>query len=187
LTPDMARLKERYLKDIVPELQKQFAYKNIMQVPKLEKVVVNVGLGEALQNPKLLEKAVEQIGAITGQRPVVSKAKKSIATFKLRKGQSIGCKVTLRGDRMYEFLDRLISLALPKIRDFRGVSAKAFDGRGNYSLGLSEQIIFPEINYDKVEHVHGMNVVVCTTAKTDEEARALLHRLGMPFKGTKEN
>jgi len=187
LTPDMARLKEFYLKEIVPELRKQFSYKNIMQVPKLEKIVVNVGLGEALQNPKLLEKAVEQVGAITGQRPVVSKAKKSIATFKLRKGQSIGCKVTLRGERMYEFLDRLISLALPKIRDFRGVSPKAFDGRGNYSLGLSEQIIFPEINYDKVDHVHGMNVVVCTTANTDEEARALLFRLGMPFKGTKEN
>jgi len=183
----MARLKERYTSEIVPKLREQFNYMNIMQVPKIEKIVINVGLGEALQNPKLLEKAVEQIRGISGQRPVVSKAKKSIATFKLRKGQSIGCKVTLRGDRMYEFLDRLIALALPKIRDFRGVSAKAFDGRGNYSLGLSEQIIFPEINYDKVEHVHGMNIVICTTARSDEEARALLFHLGMPFKGMKEN
>lgn len=183
----MARLKERYTSEIVPKLREQFNYMNIMQVPKIEKIVINVGLGEALQNPKLLEKAVEQIRAISGQRPVVSKARKSIATFKLRKGQSIGCKVTLRGDRMYEFLDRLIALALPKIRDFRGVSEKAFDGRGNYSLGLSEQIIFPEINYDKVEHVHGMNIVICTTARSDEEARALLFHLGMPFKGMKEN
>lgn len=181
-----ARLKDKYVNEVVPVLKKTFEYSNPMQVPKVEKVVVNVGLGEAIQNPKLLEKAVEQIGAITGQRPVVAKAKKSIATYKLRKGQSIGCKVTLRGERMYEFLDRLISLALPKIRDFRGISAKAFDGRGNYSLGLSEQIIFPEINYDKIEHIHGMNVVICTTAETDEEGRALLKELGMPFRGAKE-
>jgi len=178
----MARLFQSYKSEIIPALQKEFNYKNPMQVPKVEKVVVNIGLGEALQNAKLLDKAVAEMTAITGQRPVITKAKKSIATFKLRQGQSIGCKVTLRGIMMYEFLDRLISLALPKIRDLRGVSPKAFDGRGNYSLGLSEQIIFPEIDYDKVDHVHGMNVVICTTAKTDDEGRALLKKMGMPFK-----
>ncbi len=178
----MARLFQSYKSEIIPALQKEFNYKNPMQVPKVEKVVVNIGLGEALQNAKLLDKAVAEMTAITGQRPVITKAKKSIATFKLRQGQSIGCKVTLRGTMMYEFLDRLISLALPKIRDLRGVSPKAFDGRGNYSLGLSEQIIFPEIDYDKVDHVHGMNVVICTTAKTDDEGRALLKKMGMPFK-----
>ncbi len=178
----MARLLQNYKNEIVPALQKEFNYNNPMQVPKVEKVVVNIGLGEALQNAKLLDKAVTELAAITGQRPVITKAKKSIATFKLRQGQSIGCKVTLRGNIMYEFLDRLISLALPKIRDLRGVSPKAFDGRGNYSLGLAEQIIFPEIDYDKVDHVHGMNVVICTTAKTDNEGKALLRKMGMPFK-----
>ncbi len=178
----MARLFQSYKSEIIPALQKEFNYKNPMQVPKVEKVVVNIGLGEALQNAKLLDKAVAEMTAITAQRTVITKAKKSIATFKLRQGQSIGCKVTLRGIMMYEFLDRLISLALPKIRDLRGVSPKAFDGRGNYSLGLSEQIIFPEIDYDKVDHVHGMNVVICTTAKTDDEGRALLKKMGMPFK-----
>jgi len=183
----MTRLLEKYKNEVVPALQKEFNYPNPMQVPKIQKVVVNVGLGEALGNAKLLDKAVEEVSAITGQRPVICKAKKSIATFKLRQGQAIGCKVTLRGEMMYEFLDRLISLALPKIRDFRGISAKAFDGRGNYSLGLTEQIIFPEIDYDKVEHVHGMNVVICTSAARDDEARSLLKNMGMPFRGLKEN
>jgi len=183
----MARLRDKYRNDVAPELRKEFEYKNVMQVPRVEKIVVNVGLGEALQNPKLLDKAVNEVTAMTGQRPVVNKAKKSIASFKLRAGQAIGCKVTLRGERMYEFLDRLVSLALPKIRDFRGVSPKAFDGRGNYSLGLTEQIIFPEIDYDKVEQVHGMNIVICTSARRDEEARALLKKMGMPFRGSKEN
>lgn len=183
----MARLRDQYINDVAPELRKEFDYKNVMQVPKVEKIVVNVGLGEALQNPKLLDKAVGEVTAMTGQRPVVNKAKKSIASFKLRAGQAIGCKVTLRGERMYEFLDRLVSLALPKIRDFRGVSPTAFDGRGNYSLGLSEQIIFPEIDYDKVEQVHGLNIVICTSARRDEEARALLKKMGMPFRGHKEN
>lgn len=183
----MTRLLEKYKGEVVPALQKEFNYLNPMRVPKIQKVVVNVGLGEALGNAKLLDKAVEEVSAITGQRPVICKAKKSIATFKLRQGQAIGCKVTLRGERMYEFLDRLISLALPKIRDFRGVSSKAFDGRGNYSLGLTEQIIFPEIEYDKVDHVHGMNVVICTTAARDDEARSLLKHMGMPFRGMKEN
>ena len=183
----MARLLEKYKGEVVPALQKEFNYSNPMRVPKIQKVVVNVGLGEALGNSKLLDKAVEEVSAITGQRPVICKAKKSIATFKLRQGQAIGCKVTLRGQMMYEFLDRLISLALPKIRDFRGVSTKAFDGRGNYSLGLTEQIIFPEIDYDKVDHVHGMNVVICTSADRDDEARSLLKNMGMPFRGMKEN
>lgn len=183
----MTRLLEKYKNEVVPALQKEFNYSNPMKVPKIQKVVVNVGLGEALGNAKLLDKAVEEVSAITGQRPVICKAKKSIATFKLRQGQAIGCKVTLRGEMMYEFLDRLISLALPKIRDFRGISVKAFDGRGNYSLGLNEQIIFPEIDYDKVDHVHGMNVVICTTATRDDEARSLLKNMGMPFRGSKEN
>jgi len=185
----MARLRDKYVNEVAPALREKLSLKNVMEVPRIEKIVVNVGLGEALQNPKLLDKAVGELSAITGQRPVICKAKKSIASFKLRAGQSIGCKVTLRGDRMYEFLDRLISLALPKIRDFRGISAKAFDGRGNYSLGLSEQIIFPEIDYDKVDHIHGMNIVICTTARRDDEARALLFHMGMPFRGMnmKEN
>ncbi len=183
----MARLKERYRSEIMPALMKEFGYRNPMQVPRLEKIVLNVGLGEAIQNAKLLEAAADELGQITGQRPVITKAKKSIAAFKLRAGMSVGCCVTLRGARMYEFLDRFICLALPRIRDFRGISAKAFDGRGNYSLGLKEQIIFPEINYDKVQGIHGMNVVICTSAATDREGRALLKAFGMPFKQYKEN
>jgi large subunit ribosomal protein L5 len=176
------RLKEKYAQDIIPAMMKEFSYKNIMQVPKIEKVVVNVGLGEAIQNIKLLDAAQKELGMITGQKAVQTKAKKSIATFKLRKGMPIGCKVTLRGDRMYEFLDRLISIALPRIRDFRGVSGKSFDGRGNYALGLKEQFIFPEIDYDKVEMVHGLDVIVCTSAENDKESKALLRHLGIPFR-----
>jgi large subunit ribosomal protein L5 len=176
------RLKERYTKEIVPAMMKEFAYGNIMEVPKVEKVVLNVGLGEAIQNIKLLDAAQKELGMITGQKAVVTKAKKSIATFKLRQGMPIGCKVTLRGERMYEFLDRLISIALPRIRDFRGVSGKSFDGRGNYALGLKEQFIFPEIDYDKVEMVHGLDVIVCTSAKNDKESKALLRHLGIPFR-----
>ncbi len=176
------RLKEKYTKEIVPAMMKEFAYGNIMEVPKVEKVVLNVGLGEAIQNIKLLDAAQKELAIITGQKAVVTKAKKSIATFKLRQGMPIGCKVTLRGNRMYEFLDRLISIALPGIRDFRGVSGKSFDGRGNYALGLKEQFIFPEIDYDKVEMVHGLDVVVCTSAKSDKESKALLRQLGVPFR-----
>ncbi|UCG78676.1 MAG: 50S ribosomal protein L5 [Nitrospirota bacterium] len=176
------RLKDKYHKEVVPALLKEFSYKNIMQVPKLEKVILNVGLGEALQNIKLLDAAQNELSMITGQKAVVTKSKKAIAGFKLRKDLPIGCRVTLRKDRMYEFLDRMISIALPRIRDFRGVSSKAFDGHGNYSLGVKEQFIFPEINYDKVEMVHGMNIVICTTANTDEEGKSLLQNLGMPFK-----
>lgn len=161
---------------------KEFSYKNIMQAPKIQKVVLNVGLGEAIQNIKLLDAAQKELAMITGQKALVTKAKKSIATFKLRQGMPIGCKVTLRGDVMYEFLDRLISAALPRIRDFRGVSGKSFDGRGNYSLGIKEQFIFPEIDYDKVEMVHGMDVIICTSAKTDKESKALLRYLGVPFR-----
>ncbi len=177
-----ARLRERYEKEVVPALNKQFGYKSSMQVPRLLKVVVNVGLGEAIQNPKLLDAAVKEMGEITGQKPVVRKAKKSIAAFKLREGMSVGCSVTLRHDRMWEFLDRLINVALPRIRDFKGVSGKAFDGRGNYTLGLKEQFIFPEIDYDKVEMVHGMDIAIVTSAKTDEEGKALLRLFGMPFR-----
>jgi large subunit ribosomal protein L5 len=177
-----ARLHERYRKEIAPKLSQEFGYKNFHQVPKLEKVVVNIGLGQATQNAKLLEKATEELAAITGQKPLVRKARKSIANFKLREGQAIGAMVTLRGDRMWEFLDRLMNVALPRVRDFKGVSPKAFDGRGNYTLGLREQIIFPEIDYDKVERVTGMNVTVCTTAGTDAEGKALLAHLGMPFR-----
>ncbi len=176
------RIKEKYLKEVIPNMMKEFSYKNIMEVPKIQKVVLNVGLGEAIQNIKLLDAAQKELSIITGQKAVVTKAKKSIAAFKLRKGTPIGCKVTLRGDRMYEFVDRFISLTLPRIRDFRGISGKAFDGRGNYSLGLKEQFIFPEIDYDKVEMVHGLDVVFCTTAKTDKESKALLRYLGMPFR-----
>ena len=176
------RLKEKYTKDIIPAMMKEFSYKNIMQVPKLQKVVLNVGLGEAIQNIKLLEAAQKELGKITGQKAVITKAKKSIATFKLREGMPIGCKVTLRGDTMYEFLDRLISIALPGIRDFRGISGKSFDGRGNYALGIREQFIFPEIDYDKVEMVHGLDVVMCTSARTDKESKALLRMLGIPFR-----
>ena len=176
------RFKEKYLKEVVVNMMKEFAYENIMEVPKVQKVVLNVGLGEAIQNIKLLDAAQKELSMITGQKAVVTKAKKSIAAFKLRKGVPIGCKVTLRGNRMYEFLDRFISVALPRIRDFKGVSGKSFDGRGNYSLGLKEQFIFPEIEYDKVEMVHGLDVVFCTSAKTDKESKALLRFMGMPFR-----
>lgn len=176
------RLKEKYLNEIVPAMMKEFSYGNIMQVPKIEKIVLNVGLGEAIQNIKLLDAAQKEIATISGQKAVVTKAKKSIASFKLRQGMPIGCKVTLRGSRMYEFLDRLISIALPRIRDFRGVSGKSFDGRGNYSLGIKEQFIFPEIDYDKVEMVHGLDIAICTTAKTDKESKTLLRYFGIPFR-----
>jgi large subunit ribosomal protein L5 len=176
------RLLERYRSEVVPKLSEEFGYANSMQVPRLEKIVVNVGVGAATQNPKLLEKAATELGAITGQKPLVRKARKSIANFKLREGQSIGAMVTLRGDRMWEFLDRLVSVALPRVRDFKGVSPKAFDGRGNYTLGIREQIIFPEVNYDEIEKITGMNVTVCTSARTDAEGKALLAHLGMPFR-----
>ncbi|MDN5344411.1 MAG: large subunit ribosomal protein [Clostridia bacterium] len=178
----MARLKEKYLKEIRKTLKDKFGYKNVMEVPRLEKIVVNMGVGEATQNPKAIEGAVQDMMAITGQKPVVTKAKKSIAAFKLRQGNSIGCKVTLRGERMYEFLDRLVNVALPRVRDFQGVSSNSFDGRGNYSLGLKEQLIFPEIDYDKVDKTRGLEVVMVTTAKSDEEARELLRGFGMPFR-----
>jgi large subunit ribosomal protein L5 len=176
------RLLERYRNEVTARLSEEFGYKNRHQVPTLSKVVVNVGLGEATVNPKLLEKASEELSAITGQKAIIRKARKSVASFKLRAGQAIGCKVTLRGDRMWEFYDRLVSVALPRVRDFKGVSVKAFDGRGNYTLGLREQIIFPEVDYDKVEQITGMNVTVCTTARTDAEGKALLQHLGMPFR-----
>jgi large subunit ribosomal protein L5 len=176
------RLKERYIKEVIPAMVKEFSYKNVMEVPKVQKVVLNVGLGEAIQNIKLLDAVQKELSIITGQKAVVTKAKKSIASFKLRQGVPIGCKVTLRGDRMYEFLDRLISLSLPRIRDFKGVSGRSFDGRGNYSLGLKEQFIFPEIEYDKVEIAHGLDVTICTSAKTGKEGKALLSYLGMPFR-----
>ncbi len=178
----MNRLKERYLKEIVPSLMKKFNYKSVMQVPKLEKIVVNMGVGDAVQNPKALDNAVEELTLITGQKPVVTRAKKSIAGFRLREGMPIGCKVTLRGDRMYDFFDKLVSVSLPRVRDFRGVSKNAFDGRGNYTLGIKEQLIFPEIDYDKVSKVRGMDIVIVTTANTDEESRELLAQLGMPFR-----
>jgi large subunit ribosomal protein L5 len=177
-----SRLRERYEKEIRSALMKECGFKNLMQTPRLEKVVVNMGLGEAINNGKILDASVEQLTAITGQKPVVTKARKSIANFKLRQGQSIGAMVTLRGDRAYEFLDRLVSIALPRVRDFKGVSPKAFDGKGNYTLGVKEQIIFPEINYDKVEKIKGLNITVVTTARNDEEGRALLRHLGMPFR-----
>jgi large subunit ribosomal protein L5 len=177
-----ARLKQRYMKEIRPALVAEFGFKNLMQAPRLEKVVVNMGLGEAIQNGKILDASIEQLAAITGQKPVVTKARKSIANFKLRQGQSIGAMVTLRGDRAYEFIDRLVSVALPRVRDFKGVSPKAFDGKGNYTLGVKEQIIFPEINYDRVEKIKGLNITVVTTARNDEEGRALLKHLGVPFR-----
>ncbi|AGT30405.1 50S ribosomal protein L5 [Geobacillus genomosp. 3] len=177
----MNRLKEKYVNEVVPALMSKFNYKSIMQVPKIEKVVINMGVGDAVQNPKALDSAVEELTLIAGQRPVVTRAKKSIAGFRLRQGMPIGAKVTLRGERMYEFLDKLISVSLPRVRDFRGVSKKAFDGRGNYTLGIKEQLIFPEIDYDKVNKVRGMDIVIVTTANTDEEARELLTLLGMPF------
>ncbi len=178
----MARLKEKYKNEVVPAMMKKFGYKNVMQVPKLEKVVINMGLGEAIQNSKAIDAAVNDLMVITGQKPVVTKAKRSIAAFKLRAGMSIGATVTLRGDRMYEFADKLFNVALPRVRDFRGVSPKSFDGRGNYSLGVREQLIFPEIEYDKIDKVRGMDITFVTTAKTDEEARELLRLLGMPFR-----
>ena len=178
----MARLKNYYLKKVVPALIEEFNYKNPMQVPKMEKIVINMGLGEAIQNVKIIDSAVQELAMITGQKPVVTKAKKSIATFKLRQGMPIGCSVILRKEIMYEFFDRLVNVALPKVRDFRGISPNAFDGRGNFSIGLQEQIIFPEIEYDKVEKVKGMNITIVTTAKTDEEARVLLKLMGVPFK-----
>lgn len=176
-----ARLRESYKADVFPALLEQFKYKNVMQVPKLVKVTVNMGLGEAKDNAKMLEGAVNEIALITGQRPVVTKARKSIANFKVRQGMPVGAKVTLRGDNMYEFIDKLFNIALPRVRDFKGVSKNSFDGRGNYAMGIREQLIFPEINYDKVETIKGMNIVFTTTAETDEEAQALLSGLGMPF------
>jgi large subunit ribosomal protein L5 len=176
------RLRDMYQEKVVPALMKEFGYKNVMQVPRLERVVLNVGMGEAIQNVKLLESAVTELGTITGQKPVVTRAKKAIAGFKLRQGLPIGAKVTLRSRRMYEFVDRLVSLALPRIRDFRGVSPKAFDGRGNYTLGLKEQLIFPEIKYDEVASIHGMDITIVTTARTNDEGKALLKHLGMPFR-----
>jgi large subunit ribosomal protein L5 len=177
----VARLFDYYKNEVAPALMQKFGYKSPMQVPKIEKVVINMGLGEAIQNPKVLDAAVEDLQAIAGQRPVITRAKKSIAGFKVREGMPIGAKVTLRGERMYHFLDKLFTVALPRVRDFRGVSTKAFDGRGNYTLGLKEQLIFPEIEYDKIDKVRGMDIVFVTTAKTDEEARELLELLGMPF------
>jgi len=177
----MTRLKELYMNEISAAMQSKFGYKNVMEIPKLDKIVINMGVGEAKENAKALESAVKDLEVISGQKPVITKAKKSIANFKIREGLAIGCKVTLRGDKMYEFADRLINLALPRVRDFRGVNPNAFDGRGNYALGVKEQLIFPEIEYDKVDKVRGMDVIFVTTAKTDEEARELLRLFGMPF------
>ena len=177
----MARLKEMYQNEIVEAMIKKFGYKNIMEVPKLDKIVINMGVGEAKENAKVLDGAVKDMAIISGQKPLVTKAKKSVANFKLREGMNIGCKVTLRGDRMYEFADRLINIALPRVRDFRGVKANSFDGRGNYTMGIKEQLIFPEIEYDKVDKIRGMDIVFVTTANTDEEARELLRLFGMPF------
>jgi large subunit ribosomal protein L5 len=180
----MSRLKQRYQKDVVPALQKEFGYKNVMAVPRIEKVVVNMGLGEATSNAKIIDTGADELARITGQKPVTRRAKKSIAQFKVRKGQSIGTMVTLRGNRMWEFLDRLLNIALPRVRDFKGVSPKGFDGRGNYTLGLRDQLLFPEIDYMKVDKARGMNVSMVTTAKTDEEARKLLQFIGMPFRAS---
>ena len=177
----MSRLKEKYLNEVSSALMSKFGYKSVMQIPKVDKIVINMGVGDAVQNTKALDAAVEELTIITGQKPVVTKAKKSIAGFRLREGMPIGAKVTLRGERMYEFLDKLISISLPRVRDFRGVSKKAFDGRGNYTLGVKEQLIFPEIDYDKVSKVRGMDIVIVTTANSDEEARELLTQFGMPF------
>ncbi|MEE8110254.1 MAG: 50S ribosomal protein L5 [bacterium] len=175
-------MRKRYQEEITPKLRKEFDYKNVMEVPKLKRVVVNMGLGEAIQNAKVLDSGVEELAVITGQKPVITRARKSIAAFKLREGMPIGAVVTLRGDRMYEFFDRLVNVALPRVRDFRGVSGKSFDGRGDFSLGIREQVIFPEIDYDKVDKVRGLGVCVVTTAKTDEEGKSLLRHLGMPFR-----
>ena len=178
----MSRLRDTYENEIKAAMTEKFGYKNVMQIPRLEKIVINMGVGEAKENRKILESAVKDLTTISGQKPVITKAKKSVANFKLREGMPIGCKVTLRGERMYEFADRLVNLALPRVRDFRGVSAESFDGRGNYALGIKEQIIFPEIEYDKVDKVRGMDIIFVTTANTDEEARELLRLFGMPFK-----
>lgn len=178
----MARLKEKYQSELVPQLQKNLQLKNVMEVPRVEKVVVNMGVGEAIQNIKVLESAVQELTSIVGQKAVITKARRSIASFKLREGMPIGCRVTLRRDRAYEFLDRLINIALPRVRDFKGVSPKGFDGRGNYTLGIREEIIFPEIDFDKIEKVKGLNITVVTTARTDEEGHALLAAMGMPFR-----
>ena len=178
----MIRLKDKYKKEIIPALMKEFSYKNIMQVPKIKSVVLNVGMGEGIQDIKLIEAAVKELTTISGQKAVITRAKKSIAAFKLREGMPVGTKVTLRGDRMYEFLDKFISFALPRIRDFKGVSPKSFDGRGNYALGIKEQIIFPEISYDKISNMHGMDIIIVTSAGTNEEGRSLLRHMGMPFR-----
>ena len=178
----MSRLRERYAKEVIPALRKEYGYQNVMAVPRLEKIVVNMGVGEAIQNAKLLDSASDELSLITGQRPIITRAKKSIASFKLRKGMAIGCSVTLRGERMYEFFDRLVNIALPRVRDFRGLSTKSFDGRGNYTLGLRDQLIFPEIDYAKVSKLKGMNVCLVTTAGTDDEARTMLRFLGLPFR-----
>ena len=178
----MARLKEYYRKEVIPLLSKKFGYKNPWEAPRLDKIVINMGVGDAIQNPKLLDAAVDDLTLIAGQRPVITRAKKSISNFRLRAGMAIGCKVTLRGERMYEFWDRLVNVAIPRIRDFRGLLVKSFDGRGNYTLGIKEQVIFPEINYDKVEKLRGMDITIATTARTDEEALELLGALGMPFR-----
>ena len=178
----MEKLREQYEKEVVPALMKKFQYKSIMQVPKLDKVVINIGLGDTKENPKSLENAMNDLTQITGQRPMITKAKKSIAAFKLREGANVGCKVTLRSDKMYDFVYKLFNVALPRVRDFRGVSANSFDGRGNYSMGIKEQLIFPEIEYDKIDKIRGMDIIFVTTANTDEEARELLTLLGMPFK-----
>jgi large subunit ribosomal protein L5 len=177
-----ARLREHYTKNVVPALVKEFGYRNVMAVPKLDKISLNIGLGDATQNAKLLDPALAELGQITGQRPVITKARKSIAAFKLREGMSIGCAVTLRGDQMYEFFDRLVNVALARVRDFRGVSTKSFDGRGNYTLGIKDQLIFPEIDYNKVDKIKGMNISITTTARTDAEGQALLKQMGMPFR-----
>ena len=177
-----ARLREKYLKTVVPVLSKEFSYKNVMAVPKIEKITVNIGMGEATQNAKLMDGAVNELTQVVGQKPVITKASKSIAQFKLREGQSIGCMVTLRGDRMYEFFDRLVNVALPRVRDFRGLSTKSFDGRGNYTMGIKDQLIFPEIDYSKVDKTKGMNICITTTARTDAEGLALLKQMGMPFR-----
>lgn len=176
-----SRLQEKYMKEVAPALMEKFGYKNVMEIPKLDKIVINMGIGDARENPKGLEKAVEEMEIISGQKPVITRARKSVANFKLREGMPIGCKVTLRGEKMYEFVDRLINLALPRVRDFRGVNPNAFDGRGNYALGIKEQLIFPEIEYDQVDKVRGMDVIFVTTAHTDEEARELLTLFGMPY------
>lgn len=177
-----SRLKDKYVNEVVPALMEKFSYKNVMEVPRLEKVIINMGVGEAKDNPKVLEVAVGELDMITGQKSVVTRAKKSVANFKIREGMAVGCKVTLRDQKLYDFYDKLVSIALPRVRDFRGVSDKAFDGRGNYALGVKEQLIFPEIEYDKIDKVRGMDIIIVTTAKTDEEAKELLTLMGMPFK-----